>query len=81
MVGKSPKKQREISNEELAQMVARGFEESRQDTQYLEQAFSRKIDGLSNRIDNLAFTRATRDEVKSLDGRVKRVEKKLGIKA
>jgi len=45
----------------------------------LEQNISHKIDGLSNRIDDLSINRASREEVKILDMRLTKVEKKLHL--
>jgi TolA-binding protein len=38
-----------------------------------------KIDGINNRIDDLALNRATRDESKQLNARLTRIERKLAL--
>lgn len=43
----------------------------------VERNLSYKIDGLSNRIDDLSLNRATREELKILSIRVEKVEKKV----
>jgi len=45
----------------------------------LEERLTQKITGLENRIDDLAMGRATRDEVRILDARVTRLEKKIKV--
>lgn len=63
--------------EDLAMMAGRGFEDVDKTLGDLEEKISRKIDGLSNRIDDLSLNRATREELKILSIRVERVEKKV----
>lgn len=74
--------------EDLAVMTARGFEyvnnrfgelDSRLSKKIddVEEKLSRKIGGLSNRIDDLSLNRATREELKILSIRVEKVEKKV----
>lgn len=45
----------------------------------LEERLTQKIIGLENRIDDLAMGRATREEVRILDARVSRLEKKIKV--
>ena|SRR3989344_5207778 len=80
--------------EDLAVMVARGFDAvdkrfEQVDKRFdgvdrrfdiLESKLSQKIDGLTNRIDDLALNRATREEVKILEHRIGRIEEKIGLK-
>ncbi|OHA32282.1 MAG: hypothetical protein A2928_03815 [Candidatus Taylorbacteria bacterium RIFCSPLOWO2_01_FULL_45_15b] len=87
--------------EDLAVMVARGFDAvdkrfeqvdkrfEQVDKKFdgvdrrfdiLESKLSQKIDGLTNRIDDLALNRATREEVKILEHRIGRIEEKIGLK-
>lgn len=74
--------------EDLAIMTGRGFEDvdkrfSELDSRLskkvddVEEKLSRKIDGLSYRIDDLFLNRATREELKILSIRVDKVEKKV----
>lgn len=67
--------------EDLAVMTARGFEdiEGRLSKKIddVDEKLSRKIDGLSNRIDDLSLNRATREELKILEIRIDKVEKKV----
>lgn len=74
--------------EDLAIMTGRGFEgvdkrfselDSRMSNRVddVERNLSYKIDGLSNRIDDLSLNRATREELKMLSIRVEKVEKKI----
>ena len=74
--------------EDLAIMTGRGFEDvdrrfGEMDSKLskkiddVEEKLSRKIDGLSNRIDDLSLNRATREELKILSIRVDKVERKV----
>ncbi len=91
---------KDVSNEDLARMVAGGFDRMEKRFETMENRFEdvenhletmgtkiddvesrlgSKINGLHNRIDDLALNRATRDEVHILSTRMTRVEKKIGI--
>lgn len=85
---KTKTKTKKVSTDDLAIMIGRGFEEvdkrfddldSRLSKKIddVEEKLSRKIDGLSNRIDDLSLNRATREELKILEIRVEKVEKKV----
>lgn len=89
MKGNSKKKN--ITNEDLAFMIAQGFKDvdkrfEEVDKKFLgvddkfeslESRLNQKINGLSNRIDDLAFNRPTREEMFLLAKRVEKLEKKV----
>lgn len=77
---------------DLALATAKGFEsvdkrfgelETKLDKKIdnIERTLSGKIEGVDRRIDDLAFNRATKDEVYLLTKRIVRVESKVGIKS
>lgn len=73
--------------DDLAISTAKGFEEvnKRMDNfdikiDRTEKTLSGKIEGVDRRIDDLAFNRATKDEVYLLTQRMMKVETKVGIK-
>lgn len=72
------------SVDRLAQITAKGFmdmeEKFDKKIEVLDEKFSQKFDNLSNRIDDLAMNRATREQVKIPEARIQRVENKLQIK-
>ena len=85
---KENNKTKKVSMDDLAIMIGRGFEDIEQrlsgkidgldkKIEYVEERLSRKIDGLSNRIYDLSLNRATREELKILEIRVEKVEKKV----
>jgi hypothetical protein len=72
---------------DLALATAKGFDEvnKRMDNfdlkiDHVEKTLSGKISGIDIRIDDLAFNRATKDEVYLLTKRMVKVEAKVGIK-
>ncbi len=67
------------SYESLARSVAEGFKGVDKRFEELEGRFNQQIQGLGNRIDDLAFNRATREDLLVLDKRVGRIETKLGL--
>ncbi len=87
---KKASKKTEITLETLAIMVANGFTSLGGRMDNLEgemNGFGKRMDGFenllkgtNNRIDDLAENRATKKEVYSLDMRLEKVEKKLGMK-
>ena len=86
MARKSPKQKQDVSNEDLALMIGRGFasvdERFKEVIKEVDKRFEKieqRIDGLSNRIDDILVTKATRDEVRALDRRLELVENKLGL--
>jgi len=60
--------------------VNKKFEEVNKKLDYTERTLSGKISGVDRRIDDLAFNRATKDEVYLLTKRVTRIEEKIGVK-
>lgn len=74
-------KTKKISIDDLVIMTGRGFEDVEgklsKKIDDIEEKLSRKVDGLSNRIDDLSLNRATREELKILQIRVEKVEKKV----
>ncbi len=74
---KKNEKNKKITIDGLAVMVQGGFMGVNSQIKELRQDLSHKIDGLSNRIDDLSINRASREEVKILDMRLTKVEKKL----
>lgn len=87
---KLPKKEN-TTIDQLASMVARGFDSLSKDfsgrmdkldkkIDDVEERLTNKMHGIERRIDDLALNRATRDEMKILDVRITRVEKKVGLK-
>lgn len=77
------KKTKNISIDDLAIMVSNGFSnlsnEFNTKIDNLEEKLTNRMQGLERRIDDLAFNRASRDEVKMLDLRITRIEKKIGV--
>ena len=59
--------------------VDKRFEAVDKQFNQLEGKITQQIQGLGNRIDDLALNRATREELIVLDKRVGRIESKLGI--
>ncbi|KKR45441.1 MAG: hypothetical protein A3G47_00690 [Candidatus Zambryskibacteria bacterium RIFCSPLOWO2_12_FULL_39_45] len=73
----------------LAHMVARGFQSVKTDLEAIEkrlinkieeveEVLTNRINGVERRIDDLALNRATRDEVYKIDRRLIRMERKVG---
>ena len=82
---------KDAPKEDLARMVASGFGSMEKRFVGLENSIDKKItdlkedlggkiNGLSNRIDDLALNRAIREEIKILSLRVENIEQKVGIK-
>jgi hypothetical protein len=69
--------------EELAGMTARGFRDLdiklNKKIDDVEERLNHKIQGVERRIDDLALNRATREEVRIMDIRLTKLEKKVGI--
>lgn len=68
----------------LAQITAKGFQEASSELHSEIDKLNKKIDyrfdSLSNRIDDLVMNKATREQVKIIEVRIERIEKKLGLK-
>jgi len=91
---KKTQKKKNMTIDGLAVIVAKGFDavdkrfdavdkrfdavDKRFDS--LEERLTNKINGLDQRIDDLALNRATRDELRIIQLRVDRLEKKTGLK-
>lgn len=94
-------KKKNITNEDLALMIAKGFGDVDKRFEEIDKRFlgvdgkfnlvdekfkdlegrlSQKIEGLSNRIDDMIFNRPTREEMFILVKRVEKLENKIGIK-
>ena len=88
----TPKKiKKDMTIDDLAVLVAKGFGSVDEHFEQLEQSVENKLkkldqkidqrfEGLARRIDDLAMNRSTREETKILEMRVDRIEKALKIK-
>lgn len=76
------KKIKNVSIDDLAIMVSNGFSnlsnEINTKIDNLDEKLTNRMQGLERRIDDLVFNRASRDEIKMLNLRVTRIEKKIG---
>ena len=63
----------------LAVAVARGFSATHTEIHDVEESLKNKIQGVERRIDDIADNKATREQLKSLDLRVVKIEKKIGV--
>ncbi|MEX0930609.1 MAG: hypothetical protein WDZ79_02930 [Candidatus Paceibacterota bacterium] len=79
---------------DLAKIISKGFSNMEEQFESLENCMGRleerqdetevrlsqQINGVNNRLDDLALNRATRDELYTANKRLDRVEKKVGLK-
>ncbi|MEX0672463.1 MAG: hypothetical protein WDZ82_02060 [Candidatus Paceibacterota bacterium] len=78
---KTSRKKTDMTVSELAKVVSKGFNALEERIDETEVRLSQQINGINNRLDDLALNRATRDELQTVNKRVDRVEKKVGLKS
>ncbi len=74
------KKQKEITINELAQMVAKGFEEVGRNMARIENNLIYHIGGINRRLDDMSLNRVKYEDHNKLKVRVDFIEEKLEIK-
>ena len=84
-------KPKRITMDDLGEMIKKGFDGAQSDLNYAVDRIDQKIDnldkkmefrfdGLQNQIDNISINYTPRVEHDSLKGRVKKIERKVGIR-
>jgi hypothetical protein len=77
-------KSEEVSIDDLGRWIKNGFAEARTDLlevkQDLKKEMKYRFDGLQNQLDNIYLNYTRRDEYALLKERVKKIERKVGVK-